>query len=352
VFDIVKKYIIILLFILLPSLILSNFTNLYAMNAIGNRIFKGIDVSEWQGKIDYSKVASGRIKIVYIKSSEGSKYVDSQFENNYKKAKEQGLKVGFYHYVTATTVKQAIHQAKFFVSVIGGKKAECKLAMDFEYFRNLSDFKINKIALAFIKTVEQVSGKEAIIYSDLYNAQSVFNSSLKVYPLWVADYGVSEPANSRIWSGWVGFQYSDSGKVPGINGNVDLDRFTNEVFMSKQGIVNNIKAPPALASEESVTYVLLKRGDTLSALAKRYNTTVSSIMLLNDINDPDLIYAGEKLKIYTIIKPASKTAYTIKWGDTLSGIAKKYNTTVAKLAAINNIKKINLIYAGKTIKLK
>jgi LysM repeat protein len=298
-------------------------------------------------------VAANNVQVVYIKASEGSQYIDSQFENNYTNAKAHGLKVGFYHYVTATTTDQAVQQAKFFVSVIGGKEPDCKLAMDFEKFGNLSAAQINKIALTFIRTVEEVSGRKAIVYSDLYNTKVVFDSSLAPYPLWIAEYGVSTPGNSKVWSDWVGFQYSDTGKISGISGNVDLDKYTDGVFLTTTpGPIVKTNPPPSLCPGENVSYYTVKKGDTLSAIAKKYQTTVSCILSLNKISNQNLIHVGETLKIYTIAKPApNSSTYRVVSGDTLYRIALKYHTTVAKLAALNNIKNPNLIYAGQIIKL-
>ena len=120
-----------------------------------DKIYQGIDVSGYQGNIDYEKVKKAGIEVVYIKSSEGFSYVDSHFERNYEKAKENGLKIGFYHFVTARTEEEAKRQAQFFVSLISKKKVDCKLAMDFESCGNLTKEEIKKIGIAFIKKVEE-----------------------------------------------------------------------------------------------------------------------------------------------------------------------------------------------------
>lgn len=95
----------------------------YAITPIPGTSYQGIDVSNWQGYIDYEKVKQDGIDIVYIKSSQGSTIKDAYFETNYQNAKANGLKVGFYHYVTATNVEEARKEARFFVSVISRKKS-------------------------------------------------------------------------------------------------------------------------------------------------------------------------------------------------------------------------------------
>ena len=139
-----------------------------------------------------------------------------------------------YHYVTATTVEEALTEASFFVSQLEGKTIYSRLAMDFESFGNLTREEINEIGLVFLQTVESLSGKEVVVYSDASNAQTLWNAEIARYPLWVAEYGVSEPQDNGRWNIWVGFQYSDSGRVSGIEGStVDLDYFTDEIFLSE-----------------------------------------------------------------------------------------------------------------------
>ena len=103
--------------------------------------------------------------------------------------------------------------------------------------------------------------------------------------------------------------------------------------------------------ETPTEYIIykIKKGDTLSEIAKEYGTTVSTLASINNIKDVDKIYAGNTLKIPT--NNSSYIEYTIKKGDTLSEIAKEHGTTVKKLQSINSIKNANKIYAGDTIKI-
>ena len=183
-----------------------------ALDASSDSIYQGIDVSEWQGDIDFKKVAEAGIEAVYIRAGQGFNYEDPDFDRNYEEAKKYGLKVGAYHYVTARTTEEAREQAQFFVSLVSGKELDLKLAMDFESFGNLSNEEINEIALEFLKEVERLSGKEAIVYSNTYDATYVFGEEVAEYPLWVAQYGVSTPQDNGKWSSWEGFQYSSTRK--------------------------------------------------------------------------------------------------------------------------------------------
>ena len=119
---------------------LFNANIIYAISEESSQVYDGIDVSDWQGYIDYSKVKQSGIEIVYIKSSQGSNIKDPYFDINYENAKNNGLKVGFYHFLTAKNVEQAKQEAQFFSHVISGKNPDCKLVMDYEIFSGISKF--------------------------------------------------------------------------------------------------------------------------------------------------------------------------------------------------------------------
>lgn len=298
----------------------------FAFPPSSDTLYEGIDVSQWQGEIDFEKVKNDNIRVVYIRSSEGFGYTDPYFRVNYEKAKAAGLKVGFYHYMTAKTPEQARIQARLFVSLIKNMDFDCRLAMDYEYFYGLNKAQINAAARTFLSEVQRLSGKAVVLYSDAYDAAEVFE--ITQYPVWVADYGTSEPQNGN-WKTWIGFQYTDAGRINGIIGRVDRDKFTSEIFLSDDG--------------ESDVYTVQK-GDTLWAIAVKYGTTVSELARLNGISNPNLIYPGQRL-----VLTESRISYTVRRGDTLWGIAQKYKTSVKKLADLNKISNTSLIYPGEVI---
>ena len=342
-----KKYLI--LFLIFLILVINSFT--YAFSPSDDVIYKGIDVSEWQGKINFNKVKSSGIDIVYIRASEGSSYIDSYFKDNYIHAKKSGLKVGFYHFLTATNTKEAKKEAKFFVNVIKDTNPDCKLAMDFEVFNNLNNDEINKIAEEFLKEVEKLTGKECIIYSDAYNAQYTFSEKLaKKYAIWVADYFVNEPTNNGKWSSWVGFQYTDQGDISGINGYVDQDKFTSGVLLndiSKIQSDDNIK--------EVTQNIIVKKGDTLSKIGEKYNASCADLAKINNIKNPNLIYEGQQLKVVknkdNKLYDTSHILYIVKKGDTLTKIAKEYKIGVEKIVKLNKISNPNMIYIGEVLRI-
>lgn len=253
---------------LLWLLLLSSFATyenvVFALEPAGNNIYRGIDVSAYQGRIDYKAVRNAGIDVVYIKASEGDYLEDPEFRNNYNGAKSNGLNIGFYHFVRARSEEEAVREAEFFARVISKTEPNCRLAMDFEVFGNLTDYEINNISRVFLEKTQELTGKEMVIYSNTYDARTIFSYELaRDYPLWVAQYGPSTPSDNGKWNSWVGFQYSDIGRISGINGNVDLDRFTEEIFLKNGG---EIPQPinPNPDEIKNVIYYTVKRGDTLS----------------------------------------------------------------------------------------
>ena len=332
--------------------------SIYALSPQNELKFEGIDVSDWQGHIDYSQVKNSGIEVVYIKASQGNNIKDPYFDINYKNAKANNLKVGFYHFLTATTVEEAEQEATFFASVISGKQVDCKLAMDYEQFGGVSTEQVNQIAMAFIQKVKELTKKQAIIYSDLYNSENTFNSELSSQgELWLAYYGNYrnlENVNSS-WNTFIGVQYTDQGSIAGINGNVDRDLFTKEIFLDDSSEIPNTENPNNSYNTETIYYTV-KRGDTLSAIASRYGTTVQEIAQINGIQNVNLIYPGQVLRITTNsnnhgseTNSTGKTYYTIKRGDTLWGISRRYGVSVKNIVSWNNIQNPYLIYPGQRL---
>lgn len=348
------KFIICLIVFILPMYILIG--PVYSFGPSSQSIYQGIDVSGWQGNIDFAQVKNAGIEIVYMKASEGSYFVDPYFNQNYTNAKANGLKVGFYHYVTARSIEEAVAEANFFVATISGKNPDCRLAMDFESFGDLSVSAINQIGLIFMQTVESLTKKEMVIYSDTSNASSVFGGELTNYPLWVAQYGEPEPTPNGNWNTWAGWQYTDANEIAGINGYVDGDQFTDSIFLNNTSEIplpENTNKPTA----GGTTTITIQRGDTLTELAIKYNTTVARLVELNNITNPNLIFSGA-----TLIVPSGETSqdtdgnstsgqtiYIVQRGDTLNKIAQSFGTTARAIAVENNISNINLIYVGQRL---
>ncbi|MBD9071830.1 MAG: LysM peptidoglycan-binding domain-containing protein [Ruminococcaceae bacterium] len=316
----------------------------------GGRQYRGIDISEFQGEIDFEEVRRSGIEAVYIRVGAGE-YTDEYFAENYERAKAAGLKIGFYHYVTARSVEEGRRQARFFASLTAGREPDMRLAMDFEYFGSLSVSQINAISEAYLDELTALTRREAVIYSDLSNARNIFSRALaEKYPLWAAQYGADEPSANGKWREWVGFQYTDEGRVGGIYGNVDRNIFTEGIFLSDSWRIDGEKRTTVRAQTRTLT-VYVRAGDTLWAIAREYGTTVEAIARENRIADPNRIFAGERLRITLPARGSGEEIYTVRRGDTPISIAGKFGVTLSALEDRNGLERGETIYAGDKLSI-
>lgn len=316
----------------------------------GGRQYRGIDISEFQGEIDFEEVRRSGIEAVYIRVGAGE-YTDEYFAENYERTKAAGLKIGFYHYVTARSVDEGRRQARFFASLAAGREPDMRLAMDFEYFGSLSVSQINAISEAYLDELTALTKREAVIYSDLSNARNIFSRALaEKYPLWAAQYGADEPSANGKWREWVGFQYTDEGRVGGIYGNVDRNIFTEGIFLSDSGRIDGEKRTTVRARTRTLT-VYVRAGDTLWAIAREYGTTVEAIARENSIVDPNRIFAGERLRITLPARGNGEEIYTVRRGDTPISIAGKFGVTLSALEDRNGLERGETIYAGDKLSI-
>ena len=316
----------------------------------GGRQYRGIDISEFQGEIDFEEVRRSGIEAVYIRVGAGE-YTDEYFAENYERAKAAGLKIGFYHYVTARSVDEGRRQARFFASLAAGREPDMRLAMDFEYFGSLSVSQINAISEAYLDELTALTRREAVIYSDLSNARNIFSRALaEKYPLWAAQYGADEPSANGKWREWVGFQYTDEGRVGGIYGNVDRNIFTEGIFLSDSWRIDGEKRTTVRARTRTLT-VYVRAGDTLWAIAREYGTTVEAIARENRIVDPNRIFAGERLRITLPVRGSGEEIYNVRRGDTTISIAGKFGVTLSALEDRNGLERGETIYAGDKLSI-
>ena len=316
----------------------------------GGRQYRGIDISEFQGEIDFEEVRRSGIEAVYIRVGAGE-YTDEYFAENYERAKAAGLKIGFYHYVTARSVDEGRRQARFFASLAAGREPDMRLAMDFEYFGSLSVSQINAISEAYLDELTALTRREAVIYSDLSNARNIFSRALaEKYPLWAAQYGADEPSANGKWREWVGFQYTDEGRVGGIYGNVDRNIFTEGIFLSDSWRIDGEKRTTVRARTRTLT-VYVRAGDTLWAIAREYGTTVEAIARENRIVDPNRIFVGERLRITLPARGSGEEIYNVRRGDTTISIAGKFGVTLSALEDRNGLERGETIYAGDKLSI-
>ncbi len=203
-------------------------------------IAKGIDVSSWQGEINWDQVAESGIDFAMIRCGfssldSGETKEDNQFFRNIKEANRVGIPVGVYYFSTAITEKDAILEASYVLNSIKDYKITYPIVYDFETFnknrtQDISDDIINNNALVFLNYIER-HGYKGMLYSNYLNIKNHWHLNLfKNYPIWYAQY-IDKSTYEGEYSMW---QYADNGHIPGIKGNVDL----NESYVIYEEIVS------------------------------------------------------------------------------------------------------------------
>lgn len=185
---------------------------------------KGIDVSKWQADIDWQKVKADGIEYAIIRAGYGKKVSqeDPMFDTNMINAQKAGVDRGVYWYSYATTVEEAYQEAEACYEVIKGYSFEYPLIFDIEESSQeaLSTATVSAIIDAFCSTMQEKGYYVAIYsYTSFLNTK-VYDSILEKYDIAVAHYGVASPNYSKPYGIW---QYSSTGTVNGISGNVDMD---------------------------------------------------------------------------------------------------------------------------------
>lgn len=189
--------------------------------------WKGIDVSRHQGAVDFAKVKSAGVQFVILRAGFGreTSQKDTCFESNYAKAKAAGLPVGAYWYSYANSPEDARKEAKACLEVIKGKQFEFPVWYDIEYEPDIlamTRAARTECVKAFCDTLEAAGYYSGVYCSRDFLANKLDAGSLKAYDVWVAAYtGSSTPGNVALPYGM--WQYSSTGKVNGVSGNVDMD---------------------------------------------------------------------------------------------------------------------------------
>lgn len=197
---------------------------------------KGIDVSSYQGKPDWTKIKSAGIQFAILRITE--RYgVDASFWHNYQGCIDNGIPVGVYKYSYAMSVAEIQKEAEAVIDTLGGRKLDFPIWLDLEYDRqrNLSKSTLSTMIKTFWAAVTS-AGYKFGIYSNKDWYDNVIPSDCKQYDFWIAAYPyndngtVQERLRPSVGVGW---QYSSKGRVSGINGNVDMDVFYKDY---KEGI--------------------------------------------------------------------------------------------------------------------
>ena len=193
----------------------------------GNNFLKGIDISNNNEDINFNNIVDAGIEVVYIKASEGMTFKDMFCTINYNMAKERNLKVGFYHFLVASSEPE--RQAVNFYECIKNKKHDCLCCLDVEiYFNGINDY-----IRRFINKFKALTGEELLIYTGL-NFGNVYISDLFINnKFWLAHYtNIPNNYGKFKFDEIIGHQYTDRGKLPNCTKNFDFNIFTKEILLN------------------------------------------------------------------------------------------------------------------------
>ena len=209
----------------------------------------GIDVSHWQGDIEWSKVHAADYIFAFCKATEGIGWTDPKFETNMKQGHDVGMVMGAYHFARPDlNPNDAAAEAQYFVSVAKDYLISGYLrpALDLERGAELGKEALSSWVNEWMSTVENETGIKPILYVNSYYANNLLDEYIaEEYELWIAHWHVSSP-NTGIWDTWAFWQFTDKGSVPGISGNVDLDRFNGDIHDLYNNFVISVPAKPSV----------------------------------------------------------------------------------------------------------
>ena len=328
---------------------------------------KLIDVSTWNGNIDWDKVYKSGVRYAMIRSSfgiENPNQIDNKFVRNIENAIKVGIKCGIYHYSYARSVAEAKKEADFCLKTIKGYKIDLPVAFDIEDSSqtHLGKDTLTSIVIAFCDKIKS-AGYTPMLYCNpnWLNNYLHKNKLLGKYDLWLAHWGVSAPSyNCAIW------QYSENGSVPGISGSVDMNWIYKDYISTKPATTKPVTKPSNVKKTDYSVKVTAQAGlNVRKGAGTNYNIITAlkcgTVVTVSKVSG-NWGYVGKyggwicldytaKVGTTSTVK-SDKVYYTVKSGDTLSYIAYKYNTTVDKLVSLNNIKNRDLIYVGQKIRVK
>ena len=297
---------------------------------------KGIDVSKWQKSIDWTKVKNAGIEFAILRIGVGmyENQKDTYFEENYTKARANNIPVGVYHYSYALNVAQAEKEADCVIKWLNGRNLQLPVYFDIEdrSQSGLDRNTLNNMCRAFCNKIEKAGYWAGIYANKDWSVNKISGSELgKRYTYWIAQYSDKCTYNGKyaIW------QYSSSGKVNGINGNVDMNYMYDDLISKVGGKTSSNSSSNGANSNVNKLAQEVING--------KYGTGEARKKALGSK------YAEGAKK--STPKATTKT-YIVKKGDTLSSIAKKYGTNYQKIAKDNGIANPNKIYVGQKLVIK
>ena len=324
-----------------------------------------VDVSSHQGNI---VTGSLDCDAVICKATEGTGYVNPFCDEQYQSAKAAGKLLGVYHYASGGNPEA---EAEFFINNVQGYLHEAILVLDWESGDNAAWGDSSWVS-RFCAHVVALTGINPMIYVQRSAANQCVG--LGNYGIWLAEYpdyaqrGWGDYVEPNYSGDYAMHQFTSSGNIAGYAGPLDLSLFFGDeaAWLAYAGATGQSVPAPLLQAQAQIqtyeqpvaqtdgTTYIVQPGDTLSGIAARYGTTYQSLAAINGISNPDIIHVGDRIVIDGVVSAQSSDDeyYTIRPGDTLSGIAARYKTTWQWLAETNGIDTPDLIHPGNTIRVR
>ena len=190
----------------------------------------GIDVSKWQGTINWASVAGDGVNFALIRVSDGTGYIDEKFPQNWQGAKDNGVIRGTYQFFRSDD--DPIAQADILIDRMGAlEPGDLPPVADVESTDGVSNATRANRLHQWLDHVEAATGRRPMIYTGGYFWQDNVAADFSDYPLWHAGYtgGTCPSTVANQWPGWAFWQFSSTGSVAGISGNVDENRFNGSL---------------------------------------------------------------------------------------------------------------------------
>lgn len=313
---------------------------------------RGIDISSYQEGISFTAIKKDFDYAILRGGYTGwgsnrSKNKDSSFETFYKQAKEAGVPVGCYYYSCANDAAFGAAEARYlYENCLKGKKFEFPIYIDVEESRwQLGNNKgVTDAIIAFCETLENLGYFCGVYSSTYWFYNHIDTGRLSAYTKWVADWRGTKP--NFAFTGFGMWQYTDAGKCDSRKVDCNMS-YVDFPFIIKDGGFNGY----AKTQEKPVEKPVEKPKKTIDEIAQEVlagkwgNGAVRKSKLTSAGYDYDAVQNR-------VNEMFANQYYIVKSGDTLTSIAKKYKTTVEQLVKMNNIKNPNLIYAGQKLKVK
>ena len=201
----------------------------------------GIDVSAYQGCIDWPQVARQRVRFAFIKASEGGSLRDARFKRNWRAARAAGVLCGAYHYFQPS--RDGAQQAALFIKTVPLRPGDLPPVLDVEAPRFHDVAELRREVQQWLQAVRAHYGVSPILYTNYAFYRRYLAGHFDEYPLWLAHYEVAQPTLPA--ERWIIWQHSDEAYVPGIRGTVDFN-----VFQGSYDELLQLRLPNPIAQKE------------------------------------------------------------------------------------------------------